>query len=246
LTHIGKRLPPKSSALLTFAETTDPSRMLAAVAHEAPSVASLAAIDDDLTARVSVGSQADGTHGSAGHGAARGETALTSMVVVRYPDPDRAHQAASGIAGDKKAATQVELVIKTDRDGRRHVSDPKLGVAATAKSSIVSWGVFGVLVGAISGASGGGILEGGVVTGIAWGAFGAFAGALYGLWAGRTISARRLKGIGPILAPGTSVVLAWVDGPVRDEATDKLSAPGSKSLVLRFNADKRGAVLEGA
>jgi hypothetical protein len=28
-------------------------------------------------------------------------------------------------------------VIKTDRDGRRHVSDPKLGVAATTKSDVI-------------------------------------------------------------------------------------------------------------
>ena len=39
-----------------------------------------------------------------------------------------------------------------------------------------------------------------------------FAGALYGLWAGRAVSARRLKGVGPLLPPDSSVILAWADG----------------------------------
>jgi hypothetical protein len=72
-------------------------------------------------------------------------------------------------------------VIETDANRRRHVTDPKSGVAAWVKSDFVSWGLFGVLVGAISGASGGGTLKGGVVTGIAWAIFGLFAGGLYGL-----------------------------------------------------------------
>jgi len=103
-----------------------------------------------------------------------------------------------------------------------------------------------VVVGAIAGASGGGILKGGVVTGIAWAIFGVFDGALYGLWAGRTISARRLKGIGPLLARDTSVLLAWADGPVSQETIDTLSAGNAQRLVLRFNPVASGAVLEAA
>ena len=111
---------------------------------------------------------------------------------------------------------------------------------------MISWGGFGVVVGAISGAFGGGILHGGVVTGIAWGVFGLFAGALYGSWAGRSTSARRLKGIGPLLAPGTSMLLAWADGPVHQQTIDKLTAPESQQVVLLFNPIERGAILEAA
>jgi hypothetical protein len=68
-------------------------------------------------------------------------------------------------------------------------------------------------LGAIAGAFGGGIFKGAVVTGIGWALFGLFAGSLYGLWVGRSTSAHRLKGIGPILAPGSSMLLAGWDEP---------------------------------
>jgi hypothetical protein len=109
---------------------------------------------------------------------------------------------------------------------------------------MVSWGLFGVVVGAIAGAFGGGIFKGAVVTGIAWAIFGLFAGALYGLWAGRSTTARRLKGIGPILAPGSSMLVAWAQGPVKRETIERLAAADAKRLVLLFNPTGGGAVLE--
>ena len=102
------------------------------------------------------------------------------------------------------------------------------------------------MAGAIAGASGGGILEGGVVTGIAWALFGIFAGSLYGLWVGRSISARRLKGIGMLLAPATSAVLAWTDGPPHKAALDALAPTGTQRLVLLFSPVENGAVIENA
>jgi len=85
------------------------------------------------------------------------------------------------------------------------------------------------------------------VTGVAWGLFGLGAGALYGLWAGRATSARRLEGIGPILAPGTSTLLAWAEGPLSPEAVDLLAGqPGTRRLVLSFNPSEHGAILEAA
>src|SRR5262249_37522471 len=144
---------------------------------------------------------------------------------------------ANGKAPD---ATQVDLVVETDRHGRRHTHTPTLGLAAMTKSDIVSWGAFGVLAGGISGAINGGIVKSGVLTGIGWAVFGAFAGSLYGRWVGRSISARRLKVVGSLLAPGTSMLLAWGDGD--DQRTvDALSAANSQRLVLRFNAVERGA-----
>ena len=96
------------------------------------------------------------------------------------------------------------------------------------------------------GASGGGILKGGLITGIGWGLFGLFAGALYGLWAGRSVSARRLKGIRPLIAPRSSMLLAWAEGSVSQQTIDTLTAPQSQRLVLHFNPTEHGAILEAA
>jgi hypothetical protein len=162
-----------------------------------------------------------------------GQTAPTSMILLRYPDPGTARQVAAKEAPPSKKAAgpvQVELVIWVGRDGRRHVADPSQGVKAWAKSDLVSWGLFGVVVGALAGAFGGGGVHGfvanAVVTGIAWAVFGLVAGALYGLWAGRAVSARRLKGLRGLLVPGSSMLVAWADGPVRQDSVGTLNAPG--------------------
>jgi hypothetical protein len=251
LAHIGKRLPANSSALLTFAETDAPRRLVTASRQHAAVVTSVAAVTDDLSARVFAGPDApvEVSTSPAGHALPPEQTSMLSMIMLRYADPDTARKVASRIAGaDPKTArsAQVELVVKTDSNGRRHVADPKLGVAATMRSDLIAWGAFGVVAGAIAGASGGGILKGGVLTGIAWGIFGLFAGGLYGFWAGRSISARRIKGLGPLLPPGSSLILAWADGPVRQEAIDELTAPRSQQLVLLFNPVARGAILKAA
>lgn len=81
-------------------------------------------------------------------------------------------------------------------------------------------------------------------TGIVWAIFGLAAGALYGLWAGRAVSARRLKGIGPLLPPDSSVLLAWAYGDITQQAVADLSTPDSQSLVLRFNPAGHGAQLQ--
>lgn len=57
------------------------------------------------------------------------------------------------------------------------------------------------------------------------------------------VTARRLKSLDGLLQPGTSLLLAWADGPVTQATTDTLTAPGSERLVLSFNPLKRGVVL---
>jgi len=252
LARIGHRLAANSSALLTYAETRDPEKLLATAGAHGPSAASVASIDSDLGATVFSGAAApvELPHGS---GAARAvdESSLLSMLLYRYSDPKAAAQVAAEVAKAKSGqdgTPQVELIIETDQNGRRRVTDPTQGTAAWARSDVISWGAFGLVWGAIVGALGGGgilgFLEGGVVTGLGWAVFGLVAGALYGLWAGRSISARRLKGVGPLLARGTSALIAWTDGPVRHSENDVLSAAGSKQLVLLFNSVEGGAVLE--
>ena len=126
-------------------------------------------------------------------------------------------------------------------------SDPRRLLAATAPYSPAA---ASVAAGALAGAFGGGgvhsIVTNAVVTGIGWAVFGLVAGALYGLWAGRAVSARRLKSLGPFIAPGTSMIVAWAGGPVRQDTIGPYTTPGSQRLILRFNPVEGGAVLEAA
>lgn len=217
----------------------------------------MAAIGDDLAARVFAGATdpIELPRSPAGGALPPDQTTLVSMIMLRYPDPGTARQIASRAARTSKkeadaSPVQVELVIWADRGGRRHVADPSQGVQAWAKSDLISWGVFGLAVGALAGAFGGGgthpIVSNAVVTGIGWAVFGLLAGALYGLWAGRAVSARRLKSLGPFLAPGTSMIVAWADEPVRQDIIGTLTAPGAQQLILRFNPVEGGALLEAA
>jgi hypothetical protein len=246
LIRIGTRLPANSSALLTFAQTTDPSQLLTATANHQPSVASVAAIANDLSVRVLTGAEnpVEVPHSPGPTMPASDEKGLLSMIMIRYPDPRTAKRTAKQIHESQATdRPQVDLVIETNASHHRHVTDPKYGAAAFARSDLVSWGGFGVVCGAISGVSGGGILKGGIVTGIAWGAFGIFAGTLYGLWAGRGVSARRLQGIGPLLAPHTSMLLAWNDGRASRQTIDALTTPESQLMILGFTPTQRGAEL---
>ena len=110
--------------------------------------------------------------------------------------------------------------------------------------------MFGVAWGLIVGFAGGnngvlGAIESGVLIGVLWGIFGAFAGALYGMWAGRGVSARRLKGLGDFVPPDSSLALAWARrAPRSQQAMEHWAAAGSQRLILRFNPVGRGAVLE--
>jgi hypothetical protein len=255
LTRIGAQLPASSSALLTFAGTRDPGSLLKATAAQAPAVASVAAIGDDLDARVFAGATdpIELPRSPAGGAIPPSQAAPTSMIMFRYPGTGTARQVASRAAPTSKkpaaaSPVQVELVIWADHGGRRHVADPSQGVKAWAKSDLISWGLFGVVVGALAGAFGGGgvhsFVSDAVVTGIGWAVFGLVAGALYGLWAGRAVSARRLKGLSGLLVPGSSILVAWADEPVNPGTIDTLTAPGSQRLILRFNPVEGGAVLE--
>ena len=248
LAAIGSGLPAQSSALVVWLATKDPGRLLEAVAVQRPTAASVAAIGGDLTTHV-FAEPADPVElptGSANE--LRGDSTLVSMVMLRYPSPETAKQMVLQPPAD--SVLEVEMMIRRDSDGSRHVSDPYFGVKALAKSDMLWWGGFGLVLGALGGAVGGGgvlgFIEDGVLEAIAWGILGLGVGALYGLVFGKATSARRLKGIGSLLTPGTSLLMAWVDraSPLTASALDPYATPGSQRLVLNFNSGKRGAVLE--
>ena len=244
LKRIGQRLAPDSSAVALFVKAADAETILRSTASSQPATASVAAIAGDLSARVWSGASdpvelpsAPSTAQDGGGGAA-----LLSMVLLRY----KGAHTARGVK--PHAGVQTELLFEVDGSGKPHVSSPGKGVAAMSKSDVISWGLFGVAFGAIAGFGGGGgilgFLQDGAVTGIAWAIFGLFAGTLYGLWAGRAVSARRLKGLAPLLPPDTSLMLAWADGAVTHQTIDALSTPDTERLILRFNPVANGVVLD--
>ena len=104
---------------------------------------------------------------------------------------------------------------------------------------------WGLIVGFAAGDDGVlGAIESGAVIGILWGIFGVVAGALYGMWAGRGVSARRLKGLGAFVPPDNSLVVAWAEGPVSQETVERWAPTGSQRLILRFDPVGDGAVLK--
>jgi uncharacterized membrane protein len=241
---IGEHLPADSSALAMWVKGSDPGRVLDAAAPIAPVAASVAAIGSDLSARVS-----QSANGAAdGSGGALSRTQL-SMILVRFAGQHSARKALAGASpasGNPADGPQAELVIEADERGKRRVIDPTMGPAAFAKSDIVSWGGFGLVFGVIVGFAGnGGVLgaaERGLVTGIAWGAFGVVAGALFGLTTGRRASARRLRGIGPLVPPSSSLAVGWAGSSVPLAATGDWLASGSQRLMVQYVASQDGLV----
>ncbi len=252
LARLGKQLPPDSSAILVYTAGADAAKLTSAAARFGPSPSSVATIGADLSATAQSGtvSPAGATPAPAGNVPVNHDQ-LLSMFLFRYAGSDtakRVNAEASGKANGNQPAADTELLLRTDPGGRRHVVSPAHGAMAFAKSDLVSWGAFGLVFGAIVGFTnhGGffGALKGGVLTGLGWAIFGLAAGALYGLWAGRAVSARRLRAVQQLMPPDTSMVLAWAEGTPEDNAVAAWSEPASQQLVLRFCQAPHGAVLQ--
>jgi uncharacterized membrane protein len=249
LKRIGKAMGHDTSALAIWAEAADAEVLLSMTAPLQPATASVAAIGDDLSAKVFAGAATPVESSSTDTDQSPPANAtLLNMLLFRYPGE---HAARTALEAARKAGggePQVELVFESPKSGKRRVISPTTGVAAMAKSDVVSWGLFGVAYGAIVGFAGnGGLLSGienGAVVGVLWALFGLVAGALYGLWAGRAVSARRLKGVGPLLPPDSSAILAWAEGGATERTVSALSTSEAKALTLRFNPVARGAILE--
>ena len=248
LKRIGRQLGSNTSALMIWTEAADGRRLLAATAQFQPSAASVAEIADDLSATVFAGAANPVESSSTESGGGPSSVTVLTMLLLRYPGERATRKVAAKIAQARGGALQVELVFETAKSGRRRVVSPAEGVAAMSKSDVVSWGAFGLVFGLVVGFAGtGGVLssiESGVVTGALWAIFGLGAGALYGLWAGRAVSARRLKGVGPLLRPDSSVILAWADGAIDESAIKEVATSDTERLDLRISPSDHAAVLE--
>jgi uncharacterized membrane protein len=247
LKRIGERMPADSSAIAAFIRTPDAQTILPLTAPYGPTTASFATIGEHLSARVWSGAENPTEVPSApSQGQSPDATTLASMVILRYKGQHTVRDVNARVLKNK--TVEPELLFEVDKHGKKHVSAPVTGITATAKSSAPWWAGLGLVFGLAAGASGdGGVLSAlpdGLVTAIAWGIFGLCAGSLYGLWAGRAISARRLKGISPLLPPDTSAMIAWADGAVTQQTMSELSPPGAESLALRFNPVANGVALE--
>jgi hypothetical protein len=252
LRRIGGRLPGDSSALLAFVRGSDPRRVLLSAAALRPVTMSVAAVTADLSGQAYLGAAPSevGSVIPAGRATKAGQETELSMLLVRYVGEHAAREAplTSGSArhqGDD--GPQVELVIETNAHGRRRVVNPTTGSAAFAKIDAISWGLFGLAWGIIVGFTGvGGVLgsvESGLITGVLWAVFGVLAGALYGLWAGRGLSARRLKGLGTFVPPDTSLVVAWADGSPDPDTIERWAGPRTQRLSVSFTPAGRGALI---
>jgi membrane associated rhomboid family serine protease len=252
LKRIGRRLPGDSSAIAAFVAAGDGRRVLASAAPCQPAQASVAAIGADLSAEVLTETGPAGSPPAPPGGARpdRDGTAL-SMLLLRYRGDETArreqarHRPARGKDGRD---VQTELIFEAPGRGRLKVSDPKQGTWAFAKSDLISWGLFGVIygliVGLVSNHGAFSAITDTAAAGIVCAAFGLAAGALYGLWAGRAVSARRLRSVRPLLPPGTSTVLAWSEADLTEQILDDWSEPGSQRLIVRFNPAGDGVLLE--
>jgi hypothetical protein len=234
LAHLGTQLPLDSSAILAYVVDTNAATITDALAQFQPALTSVATISGDLSATVRGGTS----------DAPRRDT-LGAMLVFRYPGQGTAKRVYAD-ASAKSKLVETELLVNADQQGGLHVASPSL--PALVRSDVSGWGVLGLIYGAAVGYAGSGglfgALERSVVTGVVWALTGALAGTLYGLYAGRAVSARRLTAFGPLLAPDTSMVLAWTEEAPTRETTEPWMTAESEHLALLFNKASHGAILE--
>lgn len=255
LRRIGEGMRPDSSAIVVFMKSADEALLPATAAYE-PTTATLAAISGELSAHVlAAAGPTEVTVGPGGQLPAADKSSdgntLLNMLLVRLPGQHTVREALPTLAATAKtpdpSLPQVEVVLESDARGGLHVHSPNFGVGFSARSSLVSWGVLGLIFGAIGGLTGdGGILGflgGGLITGVVWGAFGILAGALYGLFVGNVLSGKQRKKLDGLVPPGSSLAFLWADGDFSNEAISRWAPPGSQRTVVRFNSTSKGIIL---
>ncbi len=253
--RIGEGMRPDSSAVVVFLRCRAEEAVLSTAATYRPTTASLAAISGELSASVLAGAGGSSEVSGAVAGGplpAADKRTLLNLLLVRLSGQHAVRHALAKLTPAEKPdpnlpQVNVGVVLESDDQGGLHAHSPTFGVRFSAKSSLMSWGVLGLICGGISGYTGGGgipgLLGGGLVTGAVWGAFGVFAGALYGLFVGRVLSRRQLKQLARLVPPNSSLAFAWADGDLTNEAIDRWAPRESQRLVVRFESTSQGGFL---
>lgn len=152
LKNIAKRLPPNSSVLLAFLKTSHAQQIIDSTSRYTPAASTLVTVGEGMETRVISGTS-DKTEklsptSTPVQGGADGD--LLSILVFRYRGHQTARQIEGQLRGEWKQAgdaLQSEMMIEVDEQKRVHVYDPSPGVRAQAISSMISWGLFGLIVG---------------------------------------------------------------------------------------------------
>jgi uncharacterized membrane protein len=252
---IGEHLPAGSSALAVSVKGSDPEHVLAAVAPSGPVAASVAAIGSDLSGRVlksGDGPPGNGLAGtSAGQKGTRAQPTQLVMIMVRFAGQQCSPQGARSCWSSQRQRARCSPSRGGDRSGRaRQATGHRSGERPGCDRQVGHRRLGGLraclrdhhrLRGQRRGPG----------AGRAWpghrhrlGAFGIVAGALFGLWTSRSVSVRRLKGIGPLVPPGSSVVVGWAASSVPAAAAGGWLAAGAQRLLVRFVAGEHGPILD--
>jgi uncharacterized membrane protein len=247
LKNIARRMPPNSSVLLAFLKTSHAQQIIDSVSRYTPAASSLVTVGEGMATSVISGTSEKAEQPSPAstpvQAGADGDNPF-SILVFRYTGHQTARQVEAELKEEwKKAgdAIQTEVMIEVDEQKKVHVYDPSTGVRAQTISSMISWGLCGLIVGVLTGLfSGGGGLLGIITSGltrlITWGAFGIVAGALAAFVVNRAIPTSRLKKMSMLFSrtqADTSVILALVQGTYTQKMISDLSTHDARGLVIR-------------
>jgi len=246
LKNIARCMPPNSSVLLAFLKTSHAQQIIDSVSRYSPAASSLVTVGEGMATSVISGTSDKAEQPSPTstpvQAGADGDNPL-SILVFRYTGHQTARQVEAELKEEwKKAgdAIQTEVMIEVDEQKKVHVYNPSTGVRAQAISSMISWGLSGLIVGVLTGLfSGGGLLgslSSGVTLLITWGLFGIVAGALAAFVVNRAIPTSRLRKLSALMQADTSVILALVQGTYTHQMISDLSTHDAKMLIIRINA----------
>ena len=247
LKNIAKRMSPNSSVLLAFLKTSHAQQNIDSASRYTPAASTLVTVGEGMVTSVISGTsdkaEKPSLTSTPGQKDADGDNPL-SILVFRYTGHQTARLVEAELKEERKKAgdsIQSEMMIEVDEQRRVHLYDPSSGVRAQAISSMVSWGLLGLIVGVLTGLfSGGegvlGSLTSGLTLLITWGLFGIVAGALAALVAYRDIPTSRLRKISTFFSQtqaDTSVILVLVDGAYTQKMTSDLSTHDAKGFIIR-------------
>lgn len=247
LKNIARCMPPNSSLLLAFLKTSQAQQIIDFASRYTPSVSTLVTVGESMETRVISGTSDKAGKPSPtstpGQGDADGDNPL-SLLVFRYSGHQTARLVEAELREEWKRAgdaIQSEMKIEVDEQRRVHLYIPSTGVRAQAISSLVSWGLAGLIVGVltdlISGGEGVlGILTSGVTLLIAWGVYGLVAGTLAALVVNRALPTSRLKKMSALFMQtqaDTSVILTLVEGAYTQKMSSDLSTHDARGFIIR-------------